>query len=176
MIRTNASIKGCHPAAVCCSAGAEYCSRRLGSPDDCIRVLFASRFRRASIHSEKAVGGIIRAAVADYRQTFRKVSWPHSANHGPRRRCACGLCLLVFGRPRRVVHLVARKDIVAIANYAHKRGLLLEAPDVPLIQKPLRLPEAYTLDQVQALVRAAGDVDRSFGGVPGRFLLSHFGI
>ncbi len=48
-----------------------------------------------------------------------------------------------------------RKHLIALATYAHKRGLLTEVPDVPHISATNRMPEAYTPEEMSRLIEAA---------------------
>ncbi len=60
----------------------------------------------------------------------------------------------------RAAHTVVtlRNKLMALANYAHKKGLLAEVPDVPRIRVPQRLPVAFTVNEISRLVEAARQV------------------
>jgi integrase len=61
----------------------------------------------------------------------------------------------------------ARKHLLALANYAHRKGLVCEVPDVMRVKLYGRLPEAYTIEEISRLVAAARHVQGFFSGVPG---------
>ena len=49
----------------------------------------------------------------------------------------------------------ARKQLMALANYAQRRGLLYEVPEVARVRCMRRTPEAYTYEDMVRLVEAA---------------------
>jgi site-specific recombinase XerD len=61
----------------------------------------------------------------------------------------------------------ARKHLLALANYAHRKGIIAEAPDVARVKLYERLPEAYTIEEISHIVDAAGHMQGIFSGVPG---------
>lgn len=64
--------------------------------------------------------------------------------------------------------VTARKHLQALGTYAHRKGLLNDAPDVVRVPLHERLPQAYTIDEIGRLVQAARHVQGMFSGVPGR--------
>jgi len=63
----------------------------------------------------------------------------------------------------------ARKNLMALATYAHKKGMLLEVPDIPFIRPPNRIPQAYSVAEITKLLAAGRDVPGEISGVPSRF-------
>ena len=76
-----------------------------------------------------------------------------------------------FVAARRAVRSTAtalkdRVHLVALWNYAAKRRLVAEFPTLPPLRAPKRIPRAYTVADVSALVSTALALDGVVAGVP----------
>lgn len=76
-----------------------------------------------------------------------------------------------FVAARRAVRSTAtavkdRTHLVALWNHAAKRRLVAEFPTLPPLRAPKRIPRAYTVADVSALVRTARALDGTVAGVP----------
>ncbi len=61
----------------------------------------------------------------------------------------------------------ARKNLMALAAYAQRKGLLVEVPDVRPIQRDSgEVPTAYTVGDITQLISAAQNVKGRIGGIP----------
>jgi integrase len=66
----------------------------------------------------------------------------------------------------------ARKHLLALANFANRKGFLAEAPDVAKVRLPKRIPVAYTAEQIGQLLSACRDIKGLINGVPGTLFWS----
>lgn len=62
----------------------------------------------------------------------------------------------------------ARKHLLALANYAHRKGLLYEVPDIMKIRIPKKLPTAYSVADIAKLLEAAGGMAGMVGRIPAK--------
>jgi len=76
------------------------------------------------------------------------------------------LCWYSTGRMPDTVW-TARKHLVALGNFAHRRGIIPIAPDVQRVRLYERLPQPYTIDEISRLVQASRHMQGNFSGVPG---------
>ncbi len=58
-----------------------------------------------------------------------------------------------------------RKHLMALANYAHKKGLICEVPDVAPVRRECRAPRGYHAEDIMQLLAAARDVAGKISGV-----------
>ena len=75
----------------------------------------------------------------------------------------------VAARRARVSTATALKDrvhVVALWNHAARRRLVDQFPTLPPLRAPKRIPRAYRLEEVSALVRTARALDGTVAGLP----------
>jgi integrase len=60
----------------------------------------------------------------------------------------------------------ARDRLLALARFAHAKHLLDEVPDVLPLPEPRQIPQAYTPDEVAALLGACREHAGSYAGIP----------
>jgi integrase len=60
----------------------------------------------------------------------------------------------------------ARKNLLSLAAYAHRKGLLAEVPDVAPVKRLHRAPQAYTVADIERLLAAARQATGDVAGVP----------
>ena len=65
-----------------------------------------------------------------------------------------------------------RSKILALANYACKKGYLSESPDIVPVQTYRRIPQAYTADEIARLLIAAGQQRGTICNIPKRLYWS----
>jgi integrase len=61
-----------------------------------------------------------------------------------------------------------RKHLVALGNYAHKRGLIAVAPDVERIRTFRRAPQSYNVEDIARLLAAGRECRGVICGIPAR--------
>lgn len=59
-----------------------------------------------------------------------------------------------------------RAKLLALARFAHSRGMIAETPDVALVHQEERLPDSFDEQQLRSLTRAAGQCQGFVCGIP----------
>lgn len=108
-------------------------------------------------------------ALYQFRLTLDR--WAEFVGHPPELGDLEPLRVQAFLNHRRTVvaAATARKDrthIVALWSHAAKRRLVEEFPTLPPIRAPQRIPKAYRVQDVSAIIRAASTLPGTISGVP----------
>lgn len=111
-------------------------------------------------------------ALYQFRLTLGR--WAEHLGHPPALEDLKPLTVQAFlaHRKTQVSVATAKKDrthIVALWGYAAKRRLVEEFPTLPPLRAPNRIPRAYKVAEVSALLRTALDYPNAVCGLPGGF-------